>query len=236
MADQGMRHRARQWLAALVTAGLLVAQAPATAVAYDGVAAAAYADAHWAECGPSPYNHAVPSPYVCMANDCANLASRVMKAGGYRFTEGSNENPLDAWYWYNSSMKTPSWYQAARLYQFLIYYDKGAGSHGGATLKKEFVGVTAAQKYNTLTKGDLIFMDLDNTGGIDHVRVETGYGTPSKIGYQSAYNGSYWTTGDWATQHNVPRYHDFWNGFYQMTPADQARAHIYEVDIPNTSG
>ena len=70
----------------------------------------------------------------------------------------------------------------------------------------------------------------------DNVRIEVGYGTPPRTGYQSSYNNSYWATGDWADQHTPPRYHDFWNGYYQLSASMAATTHIYEVHIPSTSG
>jgi len=223
-----------------LVAGMIAAGAvsvPTNVAAYNGPNAASYADAHWAECGSiSPYNGSPPSPYVCMSNDCTNYASQAMHAGGYRFISGSTQNPLDEWYWYSASMKTESWYQAYRLYYFLVYYDHGSGSEGGGTLVTDFVGVTASQTYNSLSKGDMIFFDWTNDGAIDHVRVEAGYGTPSSTGYQPAYNNSYWKTGDWADQHTDPRYHDFWNGYYQMSASLAATTHVYEVHIPSTSG
>lgn len=205
---------------------------PANVAAYGGSSASTYADAHWAECGSSPYNGTPPSPYVCLSNDCANYASQAMHAGGYGFIAGSTLNPYDQWYWYNTGLNTTSWYQASQLYFFLVYYDHGSGSKGGGTLVADFVGVTASQTYNSLSKGDMIFMDWENNGVIDHVRIEVGYGTPARTGYQSSYNNSYWATGDWADQHTPPRYHDFWNGYYQLSASMAATTHIYESPHP----
>ena len=210
---------------------------PTTATAYNGASGAAYADQNWSECGSSPYNGFPPSPYVCMQNDCTNYASQVMHAGGYRFIAGDPVlNPSDSWYWYSTSMKTTSWYDTASLYYFLVYYDRQSGGEGGGSLVANFVGVTASQTYNALSAGDIIFMGDGTTGTLDHARVEVGYGTPQRTGYQSSYDNSYWTTGDWADQHIAPRYHDFWNGFYQLTGPQAATQEIWEVHIPSTSG
>ncbi len=226
----------RRVAAALVVVGLSTALAP-RATAYDGASAAVYADAHWAECGDvSPYNKTPPAPYICYGNDCTNYVSRAMHAGGYGFIEGTTANPSDQWYWYNSGLRSTSWGNASALYFFLVYYDHGSGSEGGGALQKSFVGVTASQTYNTLGKGDMLFFDWTNDGVIDHVRIEVGYGTPSRTGYQSGYNGSYWKTGDWADQHEQPRYHDFWNGYYQVSATIAATTHVYEVHIYPTSG
>ncbi len=216
-----------------------MAALPAGALAYDGAAAATYADSHWAECG---WSGTAPSPYVCLpangSQDCANYASRVMHvAGGYRFIDRSGIPGVnDYWYYYSTSNWTITWYNAQALYSFLVAWDHGDLSHGGGTLVTSFVGVTASQTYNSLSKGDMIFFDFENNSQIDHVRVETGYGTPSRTGYQSAYNNSYWKTGDWGSQHNANRYRDFWNGYYQMSASMAATTKIYEVHIPSTSG
>jgi hypothetical protein len=72
----------------------------------------------------------------------------------------------------------------------------------------------------------------------DSPRGPVGWGTPSRIGYQSNYNRSYWTTGDWADQHNPPRYKDFWNGFYQTqldNPSWNFSVRIYQVHIYSTN-
>ena len=230
----------RSWAGRAATAltliGLLAGIAP-TAIAYNGSAAAAYADAHWDECGDEPgWDDPAPSPYICYGNDCTNYVSRAMHTGGgYGFIEGSTQNPNDEWYWYNSSMNTASWGTAYRLYYFLIYYDKGAGSLGGGSLLKHFVGVKASQTYNTLNKGGLVFFDWTNNGSIDHVRMEVGYGIISSPGKRAQYN-AWWYTGDWADQHEPPRYHDFWNGYYAMSQALRLTTHVYEVHIPSTSG
>ena len=241
MGNLSSRRRSfmRPGIRALTAIGLVVGAliAPTYVDAYNGSTAASYADGHWAECGLSPYNGSPPSPYVCLSNDCANYVSEAMHAGGYRFIANDPVlNPQDQWYWYNSSAKTTSWYQAAMLYYFLVYYDHGTGSEGGGTLVTHFVGVTASQTYNSLSKGDMIFFDWTNDGAIDHVRLEMGWGTPPSTGYQSSYNNSYWKTGDWADQHTDPRYHDFWNGYYQLSASMAATTHVYEVHIPSTSG
>ena len=93
------------------------------------------------------------------------------------------------------------------------------------------IGATASQTYNSLSKGDLILFDWENDGLIDHVRVEAGWGAPPRTGYQSSYNNSYWTTGDWADQPTQVRYHDMWNGYWQMTAAQRTGVKIYQVHI-----
>lgn len=233
-----MQHRllARRACAIFAIVALMAGMTP-TAVAYDGTAAASYADAHWDECGDDPgWDDPAPSPYICYGNDCTNFASRVMHSGGgYRFIEGSTANPNDQWYWYNSGLRSQSWGVAWRLYMFLIYYDKGSGSRGGGTLVKDTIGVTASQQYNSLVKGDLIFFDWENDKQIDHVRVATGYGPVSSPGFRSTHN-AYWATGDHANQHEAPRYHDFWNGYYVMSASRRVTTRVYQVHIPITSG
>jgi len=215
----------------LITLPLLLAMmvvGTTGAGAFNPTNAANYADSHWKECGPSPYNGVPPSPYKCISNDCTNYVSRALHAGGYSFVLNG---PADSWYWYSSQSNSMSWTYADVLYGFLIYYDKDDNGRGGGTVVATQVGVSASQTYNSLSKGDLIFFDWENNGSIDHVRIETGWGTPSKTGYQSAYNNSYWATGDWADQHTEPRYHDMWNGYYQMTATQRANAKLYLVHI-----
>jgi len=44
-------------------------------------------------------------------------------------------------------------------------------------------------------------------------------------------NNSYWTTGDWADQHTEVRYHDFWNGYYQLDATTRRTVQIFQVHI-----
>jgi len=224
---RALARRRRSLAITVIGVGLLtVSVGPLPALAFDPNAAASYADHHWSECGPSPYNGTPPSPYVCMQNDCTNYASRVLHAGGYSFvlTLGNQ------WYWYNSSQKTRSWYDASSLYEFLML-DKDANGRGGGTLVSRTVGANPNQLYNSLSKGDLIFMDWTDDNIIDHVRVEAGWGTPPRFGYQPSYNNSYWTTGDWADQHTEVRYHDFWHGYYQLDATTRRTVQIFQVHI-----
>lgn len=217
----------------VILASMVLAEAPAVA-AFSGTNAVTYAESHWKECDPvSPYNGTPPSPYVCLANDCANYASQALRAGGYPFRSNGYyqlTGLLDSWYWNSSTSRTITWYQADQLLKFLTkaeIYFRNPGGRVVANTK----GASPTQRYNVLSKGDLIFFDWEDDYVFDHVRVETGWGVPPKTGWQSAYNWSYWTEGDWGDQHNPVRYHDFWNGYQHLTAAGAAAVRIYQVHI-----
>lgn len=206
----------------------------ASTLAFDGAAAAAYADAHWAECGTAPYNGVPPSPYVCLSNDCANYASRAIHAGGYPF----RTSPVTLWanwYWWSAGNNTRTWWQSDALKYFLTDRDPYINGNPGGYVAAVTKGARDTDQYNALSRGDLLFFDWDDNGIIDHVRVEVGWGTPPRTGYQANYNYSYWATGDWADQHTPPRYHDFWNGYYHLTPTERTTVRIYQVHIRPTN-
>ena len=104
--------------------------------------------------------------------------------------------------------------------------------HPGGTVRENIKGASTSDKYNSLLNGDLIFFDWEDDGQINHVRVETGYGTPSATGYIAVANHSDRTEGDWLDQHEPPRYKDFCNGAYRLTagerssPCDTSTVHI----------
>ncbi|MGH8996145.1 MAG: amidase domain-containing protein [Acidimicrobiales bacterium] len=208
-------------------AGLGLA-APGGAKAYNGTTAASYADQHWKECDSRFGNIQPPSPYVCVQNNCTNFASRVMAAGGN--PQVIDSGGPDNWYYWNSAVYSNSWVLVPSLYFFLLIYERDAG-HPGGTVRADFVGVTASQQYDALLKGDLIFMDYGNNGSLDHMRVEAGCGDPGYRGYDAAYGGAYGAVGDWADQQTYSRYHDFWNGYYQMDATTAKYVRIIEVHV-----
>lgn len=67
--------------------------------------------------------------------------------------------------------------------------------------------------FNSLSKGDVIFFDQDGNGAIDHARFEVGWNTSN----------------DYADQHSVPRYHDFWSGVTHF--ANPTTVWVYQVHI-----
>ena len=210
----------------MIVSFVVASAAAAQTLAYNGGAAASYADAHWQECdgfiGPSP-----EAPYACVGwppvySDCANYASRALHAGGYSYV--SRSDPNGSWYWWSQSSYSLSWTVVPNQYRFLTVYDKP----GGGTLVETTPGWDTSEPYNKLSKGDLIFFNWDASSsdvlpdGLDHVRVEAGWGQTDPS------NGTV-HSGDYADQHSPKRYHDFWNGVY--INQDRFTTWVYSVHI-----
>jgi cell wall-associated NlpC family hydrolase len=160
--------------------------------------------------------------------------SEALHYGGYPF-RSSPVTLWASWWWHSTSDNTRTWWDADSLEYFLVDEDPGINGNPGGYIAENTKGALASDKYNALSKGDLLFFDWEDNGSIDHVRIEVGWGTPTSTGYQSAYNNSYWTTGDWANQHTVPRYKDFWNAYYQLTSSQRASVRILQVHIYSTN-
>lgn len=106
------------------------------------------------------------------------------------------------------------------LNTFLLVYDHdngdGTGAGGGWFISKTHPSLSVP--FNSLSKGDLIFMDQDNDTLIDHVRMEVGWNSSN----------------DYADQHSVSRYHDFWNGVTHFANPSTVWVYQVHVDVLNT--
>ena len=190
----------RAALAAVLLLGAAGSFAPA--LAYDPSAAAAYAEAHWNECG-------VFNKYPCIEKDCTNFASQVLRAGGYPMHNGADD---DHHWWLVKSIPGPTytwsdtWSFSHHLRAFLLW------DAPGGTSKGTFPGSTLATDSKAGT-GDLIFYDWKSDGHWDHTAaiVTSGFSDTSPSYY-----------GDLVNYHTTNKRHVHWslrpnNTFWQTT-------------------
>jgi hypothetical protein len=171
---------------------------------YNRVMATAYADA-WARSQNSTVYGYFPN------NDCANFSSQMQHEGGIPMHPDplhANEHDLTQW-WnyypfppYNISLtwKTvPDFWTYVQTYPGFQIFDH------------------AQYDIDILKRGDVIFMDQDNNGVFDHLKVVAGYG------YMSPYSEDYNPLQDWSTQlnygvmtdgHTTARWHVLWDYAY----------------------
>jgi hypothetical protein len=184
-----------------------------------GQCAAIYADFYWNDCTVLGLG-GIPAPNT-LSSDGFRCASRAMNSwGSFTMVNAHSSSQWNSWWidkWAPLGSHSLSWAGSAELYHFLVYedHDNGASGPGGGWLFATTTGAYKSQLYNSLSKGDLIFMALDGGGysNIDHVRIEAGWDS----------------NGDYADQHSPGRKHSFWNGAYENPNPD--RVVIFQVHI-----
>lgn len=128
------------------------------------------------------------------ANDCTNFISQALNAGGYSMVNyGANSTDDHNWWFITGTNYSHSWTVANDHYNFEnLHYPGGwfngtrSGTDGGATVN---------------TTGDLYFYDFGDGYGINHVSIETSYGTDPNSGW----------TGDLVDAHSNDRLHAIWS-------------------------
>ena len=161
------------------------------ASAYDGNAAATYADT-WA----TSRNGAYPD----FGPDCTNFVSQALSAGSFPMRGGTDaQNPNEWWIrtniW-NTWDYATTWSVAARLRQFMINIYPGGISKGTAYGE----GAGTYTPVGEIT-GDLIVMDWGRGEGLSHAAIQVGTGVdPVKSMY-----------GNLIDQHTNDHYHAIWN-------------------------
>jgi len=174
----------------LVSAALCPAHA---ALAYNGSAAAAYADQWW-----NSYN---PSYAQMPGDDCTNFVSQALNAGGdvwagAQLANSANDSywymtkqpPLGPWYWSNSFTT------AGDLYTFF-------GNSGRAGLVGIYYPPANYQGSDNASPGDVLFYEWTGDG-IEHSAIQVAYGQdPTNSGWY----------GSLVDQHSSPRYHEIWS-------------------------
>jgi hypothetical protein len=171
-----------------------------TASAYNGAAAAAWADAHalthtcW-----SPGN---PNALPCDTNDCTNFVSLALHyGGGYPEFLGTGivtddhlwfltKNGLNLW------VQSNSWAYVTDQYQFQMLHSPGGVTRGTAS------GL-AGYSFSGLSAGDLLFYDFEGNGSLDHVAIQTTPGTDPNWNSGNQY-------GDLADEHTSDRRRVWW--------------------------
>lgn len=99
-----------------------------------------------------------------LGGDCTNFVSQIIKAGGTPFdTTGSYR-----WYYFNMNNRAPSWSGVWNLYDYLINNDY-IGPQGKLANTNEIL-------YGMKT-GDVVFIDFDKDGTLDHAVSITSYQT-----------------------------------------------------------
>lgn len=175
---------------ALVFASLALASA---AFAYNGAAAAAYADAYW-----QTYNPAWPS-FANSGGDCTNFVSQALYAGGISMRPSPTFSGNAAWYMVKKRSRwsyAAPWVNAQDQSLFLLQHLPGvtqvASYYGLAP------GATAADQAQ---QGDVVLYDWNNDGVYDHEAIITASDGTNPDGT---------TNWDLVDAHTNNRYHAYW--------------------------
>lgn len=183
------------------------------AFAYNGGAAAAYADTYWQN-----YNPAWPS-FANSGGDCTNFVSQALYAGGISMRPYPTYSGDGAWYMVKKrnrwSYATP-WVNAQHQSSFLLQHLPGvtqvASYYGLAP------GTTAADHAE---QGDVVLYDWNNDGVFDHEAIVTASDGANPDGT---------TNWDLVDAHTNNRYHAYWT--LAQYNASWATTRIVVLHIP----
>ncbi len=169
------------------------------ALAYDGGAAAAYAD-KWV----SPYNSAWPS----YGTDCTNFLSQAMNAGGDGMTGDwhAQNYPIIGW------DVTLAWDNAKSNFNYEI-------QRGASVVRK--VNASDSEYFyhsNAISTGDMLYFDWGQGEGLSHAAIQVN---PGPSNWDKNWNG------DLSDQHTTDRQHVSWN--HIEVNADWGTTTIWEV-------
>jgi hypothetical protein len=154
--------------------------------AYSGSGAASWADAHW---------NAGAAGWPTFSDDCTNFVSQALYlGGGYHETAYTGSRTDDANWYMNlgSNRWTYSWTVAFDHERFQAIHSPG-GSYWGT-----YSGTYSGN--DSVYAGDELFYDWNSNGSMDHMSIQTSYGTDPKSGWY----------GDLVDQHTTNRYHAYW--------------------------
>jgi hypothetical protein len=148
-------------LAVLLAVGL----SSVSAYAYDGGAAANYADQYWQN-----YN----GNYRTVDHDCTNFVSQALHAGGYSFVNAGQNSSDDHNWWYSWGWQpfhlgdsfSNSWVKVPDQYQFLYWNYPGGYFYGTRS------GQADHAPPNGLSVGDVLYYDWNNDGVLDHAAIQ----------------------------------------------------------------
>jgi hypothetical protein len=197
----------------LAVLGLVLASA---ASAYNGAAAAAYADTYW-----QTYNPAWPS-FASSGGDCTNFVSQALYAGGISMRTSTAYSGDAAWYmvqkrkrWSYSASWVNAQDQSVFALQFLPGVTQVASYYGLAP------GATAA---DNAQQGDVVLYDWNNDGVYDHEAIVTASDGANPNG-----------TTDWdlVDAHTNDRYHAYWT--LAQYNSNWATTRIVVLHIPATT-
>ncbi|HZT85456.1 MAG TPA: amidase domain-containing protein, partial [Gaiellaceae bacterium] len=163
------------------------------AFAYDGAAAAGYADTYW-----QSFNPAWPS-FANSGGDCTNFVSQALYAGGIGMRPSPTYSGGAAWYMVKKRNRwsyAASWVNAQDQSIFLLQHLPGvvqvASYYGLAP------GATAADHAQ---QGDVVLHDWNNDGVYDHEAIITSSDGTNPDGTIN------W---DLVDAHTNNRYHAYW--------------------------
>jgi Putative amidase domain len=165
----------------------------AAAFAYNGAAAAVYADTYW-----QTYNTAWPS-FATSGGDCTNFVSQALYAGGINMRTSPTYSGDAAWYMVKKRNRwsyAASWVNAEQQSTFMLQYLRGvsqvASYYGLAP------GTTAADH---AAQGDVVLYDWNNDGVYDHEAI---------VAASDGTNPDGTTNWDLVDAHTNNRYHAYW--------------------------
>jgi cell wall-associated NlpC family hydrolase len=185
--------------AAALSLFLLAASPVAAALAYNGPAAASYADQYW-----SSYNRYYPS-FANSGGDCTNFVSQALLAGGITMRTAPTYSGDAAWFMVQTrkswSWSVP-WVNAEGNSIFLLQHLPGVTQVASVT------GVAANQVVpSKASQGDVVFYDWNNDGTYDHEAIIATADGQSVDAHTSNRYHAYWTlaqyNSSWATTHII---------------------------------
>jgi hypothetical protein len=216
----GVTMARRSLLFASSVLALLVVSLAATAsaaFAYNGAAAAAYADTYWQN-----YNPAWPS-FANRGGDCTNFASQALYAGGIAMRPSPPYSGDASWYMLKKKNQrwsyALSWINAQDQSIFALQYLPGvtevASYYGLAP------GKTAADNAG---QGDIVLYDWNDDGVYDHEAI---------IAASDGANPDGTANWDLVDAHTNNRYHAYWT--LAQYNASWATTRIVVLHIPPTT-
>lgn len=163
----------RPTVPAMFVAVLAAILGAAPVAAYNGGAAAAWADSH-----ATSYNC---NQYPCDSLDCQNFVSLAMNiGGGYPQVIGTGIQSDDH-LWFNTKnglglwVQSWSWANVMDQYNFQVTYHKPGGTVFGTAPG------TALYSGDGLAPGDELFFDWDSNGTLDHTGIQTTDGIDPQL-------------------------------------------------------
>jgi len=191
----GMARKPLQFaLSVLALLVLSLAVTASAAFAYNGAAAAAYADTYWQN-----YNPAWPS-LAKHGGHCTNFVSQALYTGGITMRTSPTYSGDAAWYMlpkaHHGWSYSLSWINAQDQSIFALQYLPGV------TQVASYYGVAPGQTVaDNASQGDIVLYDFDNDGVYDHEAIVTASDGANPDG-----------TANWdlVDAHTNDRYHAYW--------------------------
>lgn len=170
-----------------------------SALAYNGGAAASYADQWW-----NYYNPIWP---IMRGDDCTNFVSQALYNGGDTMVGYPGLSDSSWWMDSNNGQWTHSWTLSSDLYSFL--------NSGRGALRAIWYPPLNYAGDDLGSTGDVLVFDWGRGQGISHADIQVAYGTDPNY---PSFSGSL------VDQHSYPRYHEIWtlyptNAWWRTTTA-----------------